>query len=59
MNQKLISVMLFYALLTYLLAPYVGYLMGGNKHISTGFVAGSVLSIALWYSYGQSYSMSK
>ena len=55
MNTQLLGVMVFYSLLSYFLFPYLGYLMGGNSHVGTGLVLGSIVSVALWYSYGRAY----
>ena len=46
--------MLFYILLSYILGPIVGYYALGktSSAAGNGFVAGSIISIVLWYSFG-------
>ena len=53
--NKFMMIMMFYIFLSYILGPIVGYYsMGKNvKAAGNGFVAGSVLSIILWYMVGQ------
>jgi hypothetical protein len=45
----------FYAIISYIIGPLVGYYLGGRTLTSagTGFVFGNVISIVLWYTYGQ------
>lgn len=49
-----ISIMLFYIVLSYLIMPLVFYYAFGKTLLSAGngFVAGSIVSILLWYFYG-------
>lgn len=50
----LLQIMIFYSLLSYFVAPTIGYYYTKTKDgITYGLVIGSVLSIYLWYSYGQ------
>ena len=46
--------MLFYIVLSYLIMPLVFYYAFGKTLLSAGngFVAGSIVSILLWYFYG-------
>lgn len=55
MNQKFVGVMVFYAVLTYLISPLLAYTIAGEKYLGTGFVVGSILSVLLWYIYGRTY----
>jgi hypothetical protein len=50
-----LMIMLFYIFLSYIVGPIVGYYVLGKtaKGAGNGFVAGSVLSIILWYTVGQ------
>lgn len=55
-----IQIMLFYAFLTYLLFPFIGYhfykLFIGKAKLNgagNGFVIGSLVSLLLWYFYGR------
>jgi hypothetical protein len=47
--------MLFYLLLSFLIGPAIGYYLMGKTVNSTanGWVAGSALSIAMWYMVGK------
>lgn len=49
-----IGIMAFYAVLTYIIFPLVFYYLGKKKLINAGygFVAGSVVSVALWLTVG-------
>ena len=53
--QLFMSIMGFYAIISYIIGPLVGYYLGGRTLTSagTGFVFGNVISIVLWYTYGQ------
>lgn len=49
------SIMIFYAILSFLLGPILFYFLW-KKSLKTagyGFIFGSVLSIILWLTYGQ------
>lgn len=53
--SKFSMIMFFYILLSYFIGPVVGYYTLG-KSVSAaghGFVIGSLISIALWYSVGK------
>jgi hypothetical protein len=47
--------MVFYVLISYILFPLIGYVMFGKTLQSAGhgFVVGSLISVALWYTYGR------
>jgi hypothetical protein len=53
--QLFLSVMLFYAILTFLIGPLIGYYLGGKTLLSAGngFIVGSLLSIVLWLVVGK------
>lgn len=53
--QLFLSVMFFYAILTFLIGPVIGYYVGGKTLDSAGngFIVGSVLSIMLWLVVGK------
>ncbi len=53
MNATFISVMVFYLVLTYVVFVVGGYLLGGLEMAGNGFVAGSIISLILWFSYGR------
>ena len=50
-----IYIMLFYAFLSYFLGPIIFYYLGNKslKNAGYGFVVFSIISIALWFGYGQ------
>jgi hypothetical protein len=52
--QMFLSIMVFYALLSYVIGPMVFYYTMGKtlKSAGNGFIAGSVLSIVLWLMFG-------
>jgi hypothetical protein len=53
--QKFIGIMAFYILLSYVLFPLAFYYLV-EKSLSSagnGFIVGSLISIALWLSYGK------
>jgi hypothetical protein len=49
------QIMAFYFILSFLIGPMIGYYALGKsiKSVGDGWVAGSVLSIVLWYSVGK------
>ena len=49
------SIMLFYAILSCVIGPALFYFLGKKslKNAGNGFIAGSILSIALWLMYGK------
>ena len=53
-TQTFIGIMVFYAVLTYIIFPLVFYYLGKKKLINAGygFVAGSVVSVVLWLTVG-------
>jgi Na+/proline symporter len=52
-RAMLMKIMIFYALLSYAIAPAVGFYLKKNKEgIMQGMVVGSILSIVLWMQYG-------
>jgi hypothetical protein len=52
--SKFSMIMLFYIFLSYFLGPVVGYYALGKTSAAAGngFVAGSIISIVLWYTVG-------
>ena len=57
--KKLLSIMGFYIILSYIIAPTIGYYITGNtiNGLGNGFVIGSIISIILWYKYGKKIMM--
>ena len=53
--QTFVGIMLFYAVITYLVFP-LGFYYGVGKTLSNagnGFVVGSLVSLALWLAFGR------
>lgn len=53
--QKFLSIMGFYILLSYVIFPAGFYYFVEKSLLSAGngFVVGSIISVALWYSFGR------
>jgi len=49
------GIMAFYAIISYVIGPMIGYYAGGRSYNSAGmgFVFGSLISIFLWFTYGK------
>ena len=56
MNTVFWQVMAFYALLSCVIAPLVGYKIKGQTGLGEGYIAGSILSIGLWLTVGKKYA---
>lgn len=54
-NNRLIYIMIFYAILSYIVGPMIGYYTMDRSDISAGdgAVVGSVVTIFLWFMYGR------
>ena len=54
MNTTFIQIMAFYALLSYVIGPAIGYYAFGRtlQSAGNGFIAGSIISILLWHFFG-------
>jgi len=49
-----VAIMAFYAFLTFILFPYLFYSRKNTlENAGNGFVAGSILSLALWFMIGR------
>jgi len=57
--QLFMGIMLFYAIISCLLGPLLGYYIGGRsiESAGTGFICGSLASIILWLSVGQKMAL--
>ena len=54
-KQTFMNIMLFYIFITYILFPF-GFYYGLGKTLTNagnGFVVGSVVSLALWFTFGR------
>lgn len=57
MNTEFWYVMVFYALLSCFLMPFAGqYFLGDDSGLENGYIAGTVVSMALWFIYGKKYA---
>lgn len=52
--QTFAGIMAFYAILSFVLFPYLFYTFGQKsyKYAGNGMIAGCIVSIALWYTVG-------
>ena len=51
---NLIKMMILYTIISYIVSPGIGYYLLWNKDgITFGIVVGSLISIILWFQYGQ------
>lgn len=53
--DKFWQVMAFYAFLSCLLMPYLGKMLMGPSGLEKGYIAGTVVSLILWFSFGKKY----
>lgn len=53
--QTFAGIMFFYALLAFIIGPLAFYYLAGRslEMAGNGFVVGSIVSIALWYTFGK------
>ena len=56
MNTVFWQVMAFYALLSCVIAPLIGYTMRGQTGLGGGYVAGSIICVGLWFTVGKKYA---
>jgi len=50
------QVMAFYALLSCVIMPLIGYYFKGQSGLGQGYVAGSAISVLLWLTVGKTYA---
>ena len=55
MNTVFWQVMVFYALLSCVIAPLIGYKLKGQSGLGQGYVAGSIICVGLWLTVGKTY----
>ena len=54
-QSTLVGIMIFYALLSFVISPGLGYFLLKKKDgITYGIIFGSLVSIVLWLQYGKS-----
>jgi len=53
--QTFFGIMVFYAVLAYIICPTIGYYLGGRtiNAAGNGFIVGSLISIILWLTVGK------
>ena len=56
MDNNFWFVMVFYALLSGVVSPYIGYRFNGKSGLGQGYIAGTVLSLILWFTVGKKYA---
>lgn len=55
MNTVFWQVMVFYAVLSCVIAPLIGYKIKGQSGLGQGYVAGSIICVVLWLTVGKKY----
>ena len=50
------QVMAFYALLSCVIMPLIGYKIKGEQGLGQGYIVGSVVSVLLWLTVGKKYA---
>lgn len=55
-NNMLIGAMVFYAILTYFVGPYIPMpiALNNTNTVAAGFTIGFIFSMVLWYTFGSS-----
>jgi len=55
-NNMLIGVMIFYAILTYFIGPFIAmpFMLDEKTTVAAGFTIGFIISMVLWYTFGSS-----
>lgn len=53
--DKFWSVMLFYALLSCFIMPFLGKKFMGQGGLEKGYIMGTVVSMLLWFTFGKKY----
>jgi hypothetical protein len=53
--DKFWQVMAFYAFLSCFLMPYLGKMFMGPSGLEKGYIVGTIVSLALWFSVGKKY----
>lgn len=50
------QVMAFYALLSCVIAPMIGYKIKGQQGLGQGYIIGTLISLGLWLTVGKKYA---
>ena len=56
MYNEFWMVMLFYAILSCFIMPFLGYYIKGVQGLSQGYILGTVVSVILWFAVGKKMS---
>jgi hypothetical protein len=56
MNTVFWQVMAFYALLSCVIMPLIGYYFKGEAGLGQGYIIGSLVSVGLWLMVGKKYA---
>jgi len=56
MNTVFWQVMAFYALLSCVIMPLIGYKIKGEAGLGQGYIIGSLVSVGLWLMVGKKYA---
>jgi MFS-type transporter involved in bile tolerance (Atg22 family) len=56
MNTVFWQVMAFYALLSCVIAPLIGYKLKGQSGLGQGYVVGSIICVGLWLTVGKKFT---
>jgi hypothetical protein len=56
MNKVFWQVMAFYALLSCVIMPFIGYKIKGQEGLGQGYVIGSIVCVGLWLTVGKKYA---
>ena len=53
MNTEFWQVMIFYAVLSCFIMPYLGYYIKGVQGLGQGYIVGTIVSLILWFLVGK------
>ena len=56
MCKEFWQVMAFYALLSCIIMPLIGYYFKGQPGLGQGYIVGSIVSLGLWLTVGKKYA---
>jgi hypothetical protein len=56
MNMVFWQVMAFYALLSCVIMPLIGYKIKGQEGLGQGYIIGSIVCVGLWLTVGKKFA---
>jgi len=56
MCKEFWQVMAFYAVLSCVIAPLIGYKIKGQDGLGQGYIVGTLISLGLWLTVGKKYA---